>query len=154
HVVCAVLSWLVPHTGCGGTEGIRKGRAPESGARPLLLLVCLGKNYAVCAYSIGCSFTDSSIGRVRLLMTSAFTTHLRTFSSDGISYMTSSRTSSIVVRSPRAPVLRSCASLATASSASSVTTSSTSSRLKNFWYCLTTAFFGSTRMRISSSVVR
>ena len=85
---------------------------------------------------------------MRLLMTLASTTHLRTLSSEGISYITSSSTSSIVVRRPRAPVLRSSACLAVASSASSVKISSTLSRAKNFWYCLTTAFFGSVRIRI------
>ena len=43
------------------------------------------------------------------MMTFSSTTHLRTFSIDGISYMTSSSTSSMVVRRPRAPVLRSSA---------------------------------------------
>ena len=33
-------------------------------------------------------------------------------------------------------------------------TSSTSSKWKNFWYCFTSAFFGSTRMRISASLSR
>ncbi len=65
-------------------------------------------SYALSCSSMGLSLTLISSGRVRLLITSALTTHLRTPSSDGMSYITSSSTSSIVVRRPRAPVLRFC----------------------------------------------
>ena len=51
-----------------------------------------------------------------------------------------------MARRPRAPVPRSRAWSATAASASSVNSSSTSSNSKNFWYCLTSAFLGSTRI--------
>ena len=54
-------------------------------------------------------------------------------------------------RRPRAPVPRSSAWSATASRASSVISSSTPSSSKTRWYCLTRAFFGSTRMRTSAS---
>ena len=80
----------------------------------------------------------------------------RTFSTSvrlGRSYMTLSSTSSRIARRPRAPVPRSSAWSATASSASSVNSSSTSSNSKNLRYCLTSAFFGSTRMRIERLLV-
>ena len=60
--------------------------------------------------------------------------------------MTLSSTSSRMARRPRAPVARRMACSATASRASSVNSSSTFSSSKNFWYCLTRAFLGSTRM--------
>ena len=92
--------------------------------------------------SVGCTAPARPRGRRRTALTS---------SRLGRSYITSSSTSSRIARSPRAPVPRLSASSATASSASSVNTSSTSSNWKNFWYCFTSAFFGSTRMRISAS---
>ena len=69
----------------------------------------------------------------------------------GRSYMISSSTSSRIARRPRAPVPRSSAWSAIASSASSANSSSTSSNSKNLRYCLISAFFGSTRMRMSAS---
>ncbi len=65
--------------------------------------------------------------------------------------MTFRSTSSRMARSPRAPVPRRSAWSATASRASSVNSSSTSSSSKNFLYCFTRAFLGSTRIRMSAS---
>ena len=56
----------------------------------------------------------------------------------------------MIVRSPRAPVLRFAAPRAAAWSASGVICISTLSSARNFWYCLTIAFFGSVRMRMRS----
>src|SRR5450631_3388366 len=67
----------------------------------------------------------------------------------GRSNMVSSRILSIMERSPRAPVLRSIAFRAMAPSASSAKLRSILSISNSRWYCLTSAFFGSTRMRLS-----
>jgi hypothetical protein len=72
---------------------------------------------------------------------------------DGTSYITESSTSSMMARSPRAPVPRRIAWSATASSASSVNSSSTPSRSKSRSYCLTSALRGSVRMRTSAILV-
>ena len=91
---------------------------------------------------------------MRLVIVSALITHFLMSVRDGISYMTSSRISSIRVLSPRAPVLYRSDASAAASSASGVKTSSTLSRARNLEYCLVIAFLGSTRMRTRSSLVR
>jgi len=62
--------------------------------------------------------------------------------------------SSMMLFSPRAPVPRSSAFLAIAVSAAGSKTSWTSSSAKNFWYCLTKAFFGSVRIRMMSDSSR
>ena len=69
----------------------------------------------------------------------------------GTSYMTLSRTSSRIARSPRAPVPRSSARSAIASMASGVNSRSTPSRSNSFLNCLISAFRGSIRIRISAS---
>ena len=53
---------------------------------------------------------------------------------------------------PRAPVLRPIALSATAVRASGVKVSLTFSIVKSSWYCLTSAFLGSVRIRTSASV--
>jgi hypothetical protein len=63
----------------------------------------------------------------------------------GRSNMVSSKMISIIDRRPRAPVLRSIAFLEIAPSASSAKVRSTSSISNSRWYCLTSAFFGSTK---------
>ena len=69
---------------------------------------------------------------------------------EGISNMELSNASSMIDFNARAPVPRSSASSAMASSDPFWKTSSTLSSEKNFWYCLTSAFFGSVRMRTMS----
>ena len=64
-------------------------------------------------------------------------------SSEGIINIRFRRTSSIMFRSPRAPVFRLMASLATARMVSSSMTSSTSSNANMALYCLKREFFGS-----------
>ena len=54
--------------------------------------------------------------------------------------------SSRTARSPRAPVFRFWAIRTIARSASSVNSRRTFSISKNFWYCLTIAFFGCVRI--------
>ena len=71
--------------------------------------------------------------------------------SDGRSYMVSSSTDSMMVRRPRAPVLRCIALRAMARSASSRNSSSAPSMSKSRLYCLVNAFFGSWRMDIRAS---
>jgi hypothetical protein len=63
--------------------------------------------------------------------------------------MVSSKMVSMIERKPRAPVLRSMALQAMAPSASSAKLSSMLSISNSRWYCLTRAFFGSTKMRLS-----
>ena len=63
--------------------------------------------------------------------------------SEGISYMVSIITDSIMERKPLAPVLRSSALSAIASMASCSKLNSTLSIWNSFWYCFTRAFFGS-----------
>ena len=70
---------------------------------------------------------------------------------EGISYMMSCITCSIMVRRARAPVERLMASSAMACRASSVNFRSTPSNSKNLAYCLTRAFFGSVRIWTSAS---
>ena len=77
--------------------------------------------------------------------------HSVMLSSDGIWYIRSSVTASIIARSPRAPVLRSSALSAIASSASASNASFTPSSSNSFSYCLVSAFFGSFKMRIRAS---
>ena len=62
--------------------------------------------------------------------------------------------SSMMLFSPRAPVPRCSAFLAIAVRAGGSKTSCTSSSAKNFWYCLTNAFFGSVRIRMMSASSR
>src|SRR5580658_7723588 len=63
--------------------------------------------------------------------------------------MGSSSMPSMIERRPRAPVLRSIALQAMAPSASSAKVRSMLSISNSRWYCLTRAFFGSSRMRLS-----
>jgi hypothetical protein len=56
----------------------------------------------------------------------------------------------MIERSPLAPVLRSIAFLEIAPSASSGRVRSTLSISNSRWYCLTSAFLGSVRMRLSA----
>jgi hypothetical protein len=72
----------------------------------------------------------------------------------GMSYITGSRTSSMIARRPRAPVPRRIAWSAIASSAVLVNSSSTPSISKSFWYCFTRAFFGSVRIITSDGLSR
>ena len=74
-------------------------------------------------------------------------------SSDGTSYITSVITSSIMARSPLAPVFLSNESFATALIASSSKLSLTPSSSRSFLYCFVIAFLGSTSIlsRASSS---
>ena len=69
---------------------------------------------------------------------------------EGRSYITSSSTCSRIERRPRAPVLRASALAAIARSAPSRISSSTPSMRNIFWYCLVSAFLGSTRIWISA----
>ena len=75
-------------------------------------------------------------------------------SSDGISYITSVITSSIMARSPLAPVFLSNESFATAFIASSSNLNFTPSSSRSFLYCFVMAFFGSTRIFSSASSSR
>src|SRR5580658_5565755 len=67
----------------------------------------------------------------------------------GSSNMVSSRMLSMIERRPRAPVLRSIALRAMALNASSPKLRAMLSISNSRWYCLTSAFFGSTKMRLS-----
>src|SRR5207237_283007 len=69
---------------------------------------------------------------------------------DGISNIELSSASSMIDLSARAPVPRSSASSAMASRLPGWKTSSTLSSVKNFWYCFTSAFLGSVRMRAAT----
>src|SRR5512135_3326296 len=69
----------------------------------------------------------------------------------GMSYITDSRTSSMIARSPRAPVPRRIAWSAIASSASPEKSRSTASSSNSRLYWRTSAFLGSVRMRMSAS---
>ena len=69
---------------------------------------------------------------------------------DGISNIVLRSTSSMIDFRARAPVPRPTAFWAIASREPFSNTSSTLSRLKNFWYCLTSAFLGSVRIRTMS----
>src|SRR5690606_22804840 len=86
--------------------------------------------------------SSTSSGRARCSTTSRVTTHSLTPVSDGISYITSSMTSSRIARSPRAPELRRAASSAIAVSASGRKFSFTPSSSNSRWYCLASAFRG------------
>src|SRR6266516_4480560 len=68
--------------------------------------------------------------------------------------MVSSRMPSMIERSPRAPALRSIALRAMAPSASSASVRSIDSISNSRWYCFTSAFFGSLRMRLRASSSR
>ena len=68
--------------------------------------------------------------------------------------MTSVMSFSISARRPRAPVLRASAVFASAFSAAGSNESSTPSIASSFWYCLTSEFFGSVRIRTRSSSER
>ena len=81
----------------------------------------------------------TSVGLTCSRTTSRVTTTRATSSRDGTSYITWSRTSSMMARRPRAPVPRRIAWSAIASRASSVNSSSTPSSSKSRWYCLTSA---------------
>ena len=86
------------------------------------------------------------------LMTDSSITTLLTPSVDGKSYMVCSNTASRIDRSPRAPVLRSMALLATARNASSRKSTSTSSISNSLVNCLVREFLGSVRIWIRASV--
>src|SRR6266576_2114119 len=87
-------------------------------------------------------------------MTSFEITTSSTPSRLGRSNIVSSRIPSLIERSPRAPVLRSIAFREIAASASSARVRSTLSISNSRWYCLTSAFFGSVRMRLSAASSR
>ncbi len=72
--------------------------------------------------------------------------------SEGILYMVSIITLSIMERSPLAPVLRSNALSAMAQMASSSKVSCTSSMSNSFWYCLIKAFLGSFKILTNASL--
>src|SRR5690606_15957080 len=80
--------------------------------------------------------------------------HRLTSLTEGSSYITSRRISSTIERNPRAPVFRSIALWAMSRSASSSNSNSTPSSSKIFLYCLTSAFFGSMRIRTRASMSR
>jgi len=82
---------------------------------------------------------------------SLVTTHFLTSRREGSSNCTSSRISSMIERSPRAPVSRSSARSAIDASASSEKTSSIESKEKKRWNCLTSALRGSVRISMRSS---
>ena len=85
----------------------------------------------------------TSVGLRFFSTVSLVTTHLVTSPRDGSSNCTSSRISSRIERSPRAPVSRSSARSAIEPSASSAKCSSMPSKLKKRWNCLTSALRGS-----------
>ncbi|MNR27146.1 hypothetical protein D3C85_1444050 [compost metagenome] len=70
---------------------------------------------------------------------------------EGTSNITSSIMLSMMALRPRAPVFRLIASLAIASSASASNSSETLSISSIFWYCFTSAFLGSERIRTSAA---
>ena len=72
--------------------------------------------------------------------------------SDGVSNIKPSSTSSMMARSPRAPVFRSIARSAMVSSACGSNSSCIPSSSNSFLYCLTSEFFGSVRMRTRLSL--
>src|SRR5687768_989881 len=84
--------------------------------------------------------------------TSASITYLAPCAWSGRRYIKSSMISSHTARSARAPVSRFSARSAMASSAPGVNSTSLPSMRKNFWYCLTIAFFGLVRIDTSVSV--
>ena len=90
-----------------------------------------------------------SSGEVLPSITSSVTTHSRISRWEGISYITSSITSSRMERRPRAPVFCLNALRATATTAFSVNFNFTFSKARSFSYCLRSAFLGSVRMRMS-----
>ena len=69
----------------------------------------------------------------------------------GTSYITESRTSSMIARRPRAPVPRRIAWSAIASRAAASNSSSTPSSSNSRWYCRTSALRGSVRILTSAS---
>ena len=79
--------------------------------------------------------------------TSLVMVQIPTVLSEGISYIRSIITDSMMERRPLAPVFRSTARSAIFSMASAVNSSFTSSSSNSLWYCLVRAFFGSVRMR-------
>src|SRR5699024_3775280 len=91
--------------------------------------------------SVGFTFSSTTS---RVITTLAMSSRL------GTSNITGCSTSSMIARSPRAPVPRKMAWSATASTASSLNSSSTPSISNIRWYCLISAFFGSVRMRTSA----
>ena len=116
--------------------------SPSFRKMPIVLL------RAPTADSASCLSTSS--GFAPCSITSSLITHSSTSSRDGMSYIRSSITFSRIERRPRAPDLRASAWRATARSAPSEKRSRTSSNSKSFWYCLTSAFFGSVRMSTSA----
>ncbi len=72
--------------------------------------------------------------------------------SEGMRYIRSSITASMMARSPLAPVFLSSALSAIASTASSENSSPTPSSSNSFVYCLIREFFGSFKIRISASL--
>src|SRR4029453_17697827 len=105
-------------------------------------------------WRLGVSLTGTSVGFTLLRTTSSSITHLVTSWREGSSYIVLSRTSSMIARSPRAPVARRIAWSAIASSEPSVNSSSTPSNSKNLWYWRTSAFFGLVRMSTSAGLSR
>ena len=93
----------------------------------------------------------STIGAVRSRTVSSVMMTFLMSRCEGISYMMSRITSSMIVRRARAPVERVMASSAIACRASSVNCRSTPSYSKNLRYCLISAFFGSVRIWTSAS---
>jgi hypothetical protein len=80
------------------------------------------------------AFSISVIGLSLAITTSRVIDDSRTFFWFGTEYIRSSIRSSMIIRRPRAPILRSSADSAIASSASSVKRSFTFSYSNSFWY--------------------
>src|ERR1700761_4002289 len=94
------------------------------------------------------------VGSTLSCTVSLVTTTLATSSRLGMSYITGSRTSSMIARRPRAPVPRWIAWSAMASSASWENSSSTLSISNSRVYRLTKAFFGLDRICTKDSLSR
>lgn len=94
------------------------------------------------------SFVSISSGFFAPRTVSLVTTHFVTFWLEGTSYMESISRDSTIARSPRAPVLRSSASLAISFSASGSKSNSTPSISKRRLNCFVSAFLGWVRILI------
>src|SRR3990172_5296481 len=93
----------------------------------------------------------SGLGGASPRMVASSTTTWRTSGREGISYITSSSTFSMIERRPRAPVSRAIARSAAASSAAGVNSSLTWSNWNRRSYCRTSALRGSVRIERSAA---
>src|SRR6185436_15950243 len=148
HRVIATIQGRRP----GGWRRVRFPRAPgvRPGAARSASPAPRRRRVQLCADATFGGSANINNGLPSFVIVASSTMTLARLLCEGRSYMTSSSTCSRIERKPRAPVFLASALAAIARSAPSRISSSTPSMRNIFWYCLVSAFLGSTRIWIKA----